>query len=397
MEDYSKAFDKTTKLRSDSTPSEKSRKWHLLVIGEKGKVISFRRLKGVFLALIFTLILSLLASFYIGFLYTRNKMEIGSLKEKILTLEEKETTFKEEKELLMARIVIAESKLKANSKSAKKTALEEKKESDVLKETSMVASAQQPKKKTTQKPAAVLKKKSTPLPEKSKLPVKMSMTVKQFEIGEVYQKNRVWVKFVIRNTTPGRPPVLGRCVVLLKTDGDDPETWITLPKIPLDDGKPSGRYGWYFKIANFKPFRLKTKVLTPPVKFVEATIYVFSAKGKTLFEDDYPIDITIKAPLAVPVEEKKKMVEEMPAPSEKTLESPINQDPLNAPEETPESENSGTPSPPEDSTPPVMNHTTLNSTKAPIAPQVPEVQDVPYVPFVPGTSKGSGREFTPGL
>ena len=91
--------------------SRGDRRWTLLFIGDRSKTIAFNHLKAVVIVIVLTLLALTGLSFGLGYLYRDAIVDIRDLRENITTLNQTLASLKDEKDILMARLVMAESRV----------------------------------------------------------------------------------------------------------------------------------------------------------------------------------------------------------------------------------------------------------------------------------------------
>ena len=265
------------------------RRWTLLFIGDHGRVITLKRFKGIvfFAALVF--VLSIAA---IVLLYGHN-VSINSKNEKLessLELYQKRIqTLRHEKEILMARLVLAESRVKesidtAPDSESPKPWLANKQNEPSQKESVEVAA------KKDKTPAANPPAKPKPKPEPPD--INLSVNVEDFNILKLSDPNKIKIQFKIKNTSPNSQRVSGHAIVVLKGDDLKPKMWLAVPPIGLVGGKPTGRQrGGSFSINYFRTMRFTTNKPQSPLDYNKAAVYVYTGKGQLLLEQEFLAEI----------------------------------------------------------------------------------------------------------
>ncbi|MGD2000125.1 MAG: LysM peptidoglycan-binding domain-containing protein [Desulfobacterales bacterium] len=99
------------------------------------------------------------------------------------------------------------------------------------------------------------------------------------------------VEYVIRNNGSKSQQISGQTVVVLRSEGDSPDSWLVLPPVPLESGKPEGKLGSAFSIYNFRTIRFKVNDQEDADRYKLATVYVFSTDGNLALEKEFPVSI----------------------------------------------------------------------------------------------------------
>jgi hypothetical protein len=204
-------------------------------------------------------------------------------------LEKQIRVLKHEKNILTARLVLAESRLKesqealtpnqaedsANDTDATKMDKEVSVDRPGARENSVVAETAD---KAEDGPQAAAPN--------------LSVDIENFSINLQPASQTLQVQFRVKNTSPDSQRVSGHVIVILKDDAVAPNQWITIPPMKLVDGKPTGKqHGHGFAINNFRTMRLTANIPNSPDRFQTATVYVFSGNGELLLEKDFAISL----------------------------------------------------------------------------------------------------------
>jgi hypothetical protein len=249
-----------------TTKAEK--RWTLLFIGDRGRTITFHRFKSLVMLALLVLLASAAVSGWFWHLYDNARIESRIMHEKMENLQQALASVRNEKDILTARLVVAESK--AQQTIAKVIAEKPVKPS--------VKSAPKPS-QTVQKPVV-----DKPVPG-------MSIVAENFLVFYEPDVNTLSVQYKIRNTGSKEHPVSGRSVVILKDGEENPRKWLVLPWVPLESGKPTGKNGRSFSIYNFRTMRFKANDQVGPDQYKTALVYVFTTEGTLLLEQEFPVGI----------------------------------------------------------------------------------------------------------
>jgi hypothetical protein len=261
---------------SNPKTSKRVRQWTLLIISNRGKSITIKWFKTLAISTASLLFLAIAASAWLGFIYKNSiesnknlRVDLKNLKHKIISLEH-------EKDILMARLILTESRVEENMA----------KTDDTI-----------PFDKTAAKDSNI---------DEKSVPAEIPLSVSADDLIVFHQPdlNTLRVQFMLRNNGSKAHAVAGRSVVILKNKGDDDQKkWLILPRVPLVSGKPSGKKGRYFSIFNLKKLKFSVNDQIGPGQFNIATVYAYSTTGKLLLEKNFPIGVKFKT---LPAPEKKK-------------------------------------------------------------------------------------------
>ena len=101
---------KDINAQSQAKGTRTDRRWTLLFIGDRSKTIAFNHLKAAVVITALTMLLLTGASIGLGYLYQNAVGDIRSLEEKIDKLNQTTNSLRDEKDILMAKLVMAESR-----------------------------------------------------------------------------------------------------------------------------------------------------------------------------------------------------------------------------------------------------------------------------------------------
>ena len=267
------------------------KKWSILFIGEDGKVVTVKHFKGMVTGVAVLLTFLVLAVVVLYYQYHNRAGNVAALQNDIAVVQAEKRSLRDEKDQMLARLVILESKLKEQAKHAPAE--------DAVGPSGNEAPIQAV---ANQLPPADAGPEKEPT-EASKVSETIDATDGQTQVPPFTTANQnltvcqdpdsesLRVEYKVMNTGAKDVPVSGRSVIVLKGDNMNSEDWIVLPNVPLLDLKPSGERGKRFRIYNFRT--LKYKVASSAVKgaLVTATIFTFTVDGKLVMERDYSLDM----------------------------------------------------------------------------------------------------------
>lgn len=260
-------------------PKKRIRRWSLMFVGDHGEIISVGRFKLMAISLVFAMIIVVASA---ACLYFFSKSNIGknkNLKNALASLQQKVEALRDEKDILMVRLVVAESKLEPKQAKNKKKPAE-----------------------SSTAPIASVKKKTNIAPGTSGTPAKPVQTKKlqAVDVKDVIVRHELLeiggsslrIKFTLKKTDQNSETVSGHAFVVLKHNEVDKNQWLVLPSVPLISGKPARiKRGKYFSIARFKSMQFEKSYLAVPKLFKNMTVYIFAKTGALMLKKEFPIEI----------------------------------------------------------------------------------------------------------
>ena len=264
--------------------SNQDRHWTVLFIGNHGRTITLKRFKGMVIWFFIVLVLSIGVS--AGLLVWNQKIIVDNhdLKDDFKNMTQRLDTLRHDKDILMTRLVLAETKVQESSGGKAEESAGNK------------LSGQKPpgsaKDDKINPPAAKILQPPTPKQAESQqdsAPIGsgLSVDIEDFQISNHSDDNRLRVLFKIKNTSPNSQLVSGHAIVVLKGEQTG---WLPIPWTPLVDGRPTGKKrGHSFAIKYFKTMRVSTRSPKFAEKFQTATVYVFTREGDLLLEKGFQI------------------------------------------------------------------------------------------------------------
>ncbi|MBA3016941.1 MAG: hypothetical protein KJ550_10910 [Proteobacteria bacterium] len=247
------------------------------MVDDHGKVISFSRFKEAVIISASMLFIAIIAAVILFFLYKNTQNDNNKLQDILSTSKKKLSILRNENDILMARLVISESKVNANYAN--------KHESKPEKALNAYTEKSTPDKNDLN---AANDKQDVRLSQKQPYEKPAIVSVNNFNVYYEKDKNILRVQYIIKNTDLNTK-IAGYTVVILKDNEVNQNEWLILPSDNnLIEGKPSGKAGQVFLISSFREIKLKATQLTNPNRFKKVTVFVFSNKGDLLLEKDFP-------------------------------------------------------------------------------------------------------------
>ena len=281
--------------------SKRVRQWTLLIISNRGKSITIKWFRTLAITIALILVLAITTSTWLGYLYKNSIISNKNLQFDFRNLQHKIISLEHEKDILMAKLILTESRVE---ESMAKT-------DDTI-----------PFDKTASKNSDIEKKSVQP-------EIPLSVSADDLIVFHQPDLNTLRVQYMLRNNGSKAHAIAGKSVVILKNKGDnDQRKWLILPHVPLVSGKPSGKKGRNFSIFNLKKMKFRANDQTGPGQFNIATVYVYSATGKLLIEKDFPIGVKFKT---LPAPKKKKSALSPDKKKITTVSPPLKKKPEAAP------------------------------------------------------------------
>jgi hypothetical protein len=319
-----------------SKPTRADRRWTLLFLGSRGKTVTFHHFKAAVFTAILVLLASTAVSAWFWYQHRSVRSDNRALREEIENMKQAVASVRDEKDILTARLVVAESRVaELMGKSAPAQKLKESQ-----------ASSKEPVKKP-ETALSVIEKPEPPL----------NVDVRNFIVYFEPDINTLRVEYKLLNTGRKGNPVSGRTMVIMKEDEKKPDDWLVMPPVPLVDNRPKGNRGKYFSINRFRTVRFKANDQIGPDQYKSAAVFVFSSNGTLLLEKVFPVGIQSKtltiveraAPRPAPVKPKppapqKKKPQPEPTPPAPPSTAAPQEAPPGEPDayETPANETQGT-------------------------------------------------------
>ncbi len=299
MEDIPRDVQKELESYKAPKKTRKTGHWTLLFVGDQGEVITIRKFKGLMLLAIFILVVALSVAASIYMLYKKPFEENRRLEAALAETARQVRSLGEERDLLLTRLGIAESRLKktpdATASADQGTA-----------ETPLPASLEKPpaaEGATVPVTGAVRMQPAPPAkPEAPRSPVTASeikpevkIDVRAFQVLHDPEQKLLEVQFRLRNVNVEVGAVSGRTFVFLANDQDEETGILTFPKVRIVDDKPGRIHlGRYFSISRFNTVKFKRAYAELPRPFNRATVFVYSGAGDLLLEKRFSIENPFK-------------------------------------------------------------------------------------------------------
>jgi hypothetical protein len=265
-------------------------RWTLLFMGKHGRTITLKRFKGMVLSALFMLVV--FAAISVGlFLWNRNILEQRDLFEShIKKIEERNEALRHEKDILLTRLVVAESRVQEYQAGIREKQPGEKYTDAMAQDISSSGTSGTGDRTTTER---AVQEQVQPRQDSDQPQSGLSVSIENFKISLRSDNDSIRIQFKIKNTSLYSQYVSGHAIVVLKGEELEQENWISLPGVSLMEGRPSAdRQGKAFGISNYKTMRFTASAPEFFDKLQTATVFVFTDRGELLLEQDFPVDLT---------------------------------------------------------------------------------------------------------
>ena len=280
MEDLSRNLEKVVKAHTPPKPSKRAGSWSVLLLEDHGQMVLLGKLKRLVIPLALVLIIATVSFAWLLIVFKSTREDNRNLSNALDISRQKIISLRDEKDLLMVRLVVAESKIKNSA-------------ADILTDKSPSVEAGANSRDVDKRGSFPHEKK---VEEKTAFiqPEKLQKTViKDFIVLFEPDTSALKVQFKIIKTSQSSQPLSGYVFAILKQNKANQNSWLIFPSVPLVSGKPAMfKKGQYFSILRFKTIKFRLQNETNPKRFKNATVFVFAKTGKLLLEKSFPIEIT---------------------------------------------------------------------------------------------------------
>lgn len=275
--------------RMANQPTMPDGRWTLLFMGKHGRTLTLKRFKGMVFSAIF--ILAVFVAIAVGlFLWNRDIMEKrNQLESQIKKIEEQNEALRHEKDILLTRLVVAESRVQEFRAGVQESQSGEEYADSAGKDISsgpFTASGQTTAETEVQE--QVQPRQDGEQPDSG-----LRVSIENFKISVRSDNDSIGIQFILRNISLYSQYVSGHAIVVLKGEEIQQDRWVSLPPVSLVEGRPSGnRQGKAFGISNYKTMRFTASVPEFFEKLQTASVFVFAQAGDLLLEQDFPLEPT---------------------------------------------------------------------------------------------------------
>ena len=282
---------------AQSASQEGGRRWTVLFIGDHGKVIAFKRIKILLALAGAALLLSLAAVCVLVVVNQTLHRRTTELQQGLEASAQAIRDLRQDRDLLTAQAVLVETKMRETLAGVNRSPAAV---PEPVRTGAADTTPPQPHPGRTGE-ATASGKLPTPSndPAAVRMPVRTGEGIAAEDLGIRYHRdsNTLELQFKVVNTSPGRKPLNGHAVAVLKGSRLDSTEWTAMPAVGLTKGRPSGRQpGYRFSISHSKSFIQTMPAPRDLPAYDAAILYVFSSEGQLLTAREFPIDISPSAP-----------------------------------------------------------------------------------------------------
>jgi hypothetical protein len=276
---------------------EDGRRWTVLFIGDHGKVIAFKRVKIVLALAGAAFLLSLAAVCVLAVVNHTLHRRNTELQQGLEASGQAIRDLRHDRDLLTAQAVLLETKMRETLAGVNRSP------AAVLEPVAVGAAGKAPPQPVAVRPGEATASGKSPAlasdPAAVRAPAGTREGIAAEDLGIRYHRgsNTLELQFKIVNTSPGRKPLNGHAVAVLKGSSLAPTEWTAMPAVGLTKGRPSGRQpGYRFSISHSKTFIQTMPAPRDLPAYDAAILYLFSNEGELLTAREFPVDISPSAP-----------------------------------------------------------------------------------------------------
>jgi len=261
-----------------------SRSWQFLLVGEHGQIKSVKKFRGLAITAVAVIAVAVIGIAGLGFLYLRAVAHNARLNDHIADVKQQIAAIQAEKEILMARLVIAETKLGEDPQETVAPSAVSDDASAPPKTSSAAVPELKPKQPLAAPPVSQLA---------SPTETGLGVTVEDFKASLDTYQNILTLQYTVRNTKDDGTPVAGHTVLIMKNSNLDIDTWVVLPNVQLEDGRPTGEKGQPFRISRFRVAKFSIEGYAEPSQFDTAVVFVYTKAGELVLEKEFTVQIKV--------------------------------------------------------------------------------------------------------
>jgi hypothetical protein len=262
-----------------ASPRSGERRWTVLFIGDHGKVIPFKRVKTVAVLVAATLATAIAAVAVLAWvnqgLHVRGRDQLQRLE----SARRENEQLRRDRDLLTAQVVLQESRMRETAS-----------ERGAPSERRPVAPPPLPVESPAEPEAAAAGAQAPEL--RPPIDPGEGVAVDGFRLA-LNAAGSIELRYKVTAVAQPRKPLSGHVIVVLSAEQLEPERWVSLPRVDLVNGRPTGRQkGYTFAISHAKEFVQSMQAPRPLPAFTRAVLYVFSSEGQLLLARDFPVSLS---------------------------------------------------------------------------------------------------------
>ena len=289
------------------------KRWQLLLVADDGRIVPFKRIKGIVTTLAVLMVILALACAGLGWQLTAEKVRHRNTRERLADANRQLDHYKGEVEMITAELVLAQVRMEKaglpvtrrheripqpvdlkradDETAAGAESAEETTETAPAAEKEIAAADTPPEPSAEQTAATAADTDRAGAGAQAASQVQPVVALGDLVMTHDTEKKVLSARFRVQNNDPGPGKVAGQCVVVLQNDDLETDTWMALPKVVLEEGIPDGQGGRAFKISRFVDMEIMVPVESDPSVFDVARVYVFEPSGAVIVQQDYPITL----------------------------------------------------------------------------------------------------------
>ena len=252
------------------------RRWTVLFIGEHGKVIPFKRVKTVAILVAAAMATAVAAVAVLAWVNQGLHASGRDQRQRLESARAENEQLRRERDLLTAQVVVLESRVRETAS-----------ESGASAERRPVAPPSLP----VAPPAEPEAPRAAAQPPEHRPPIDLGegVAVDGFRLTPKADGS-IDLRYRLTALAQPRTPLAGHVIVVLSAEDIEPERWLSLPRVELVRGRPTGRQkGYTFAISHNKEFAQSAAAPRPLPDFTRAVLYVFGSDGRLLLARDYSV------------------------------------------------------------------------------------------------------------
>ncbi len=290
MEDISRELEREI-ARSKPKPYIQDRRTRLIIVDDFGEMKSGDHFKTLVKVFSFMSVICFTAALVFYYLYTDLSRDSSSIEAKLDIAQNKVNKLTQEKEVLMAKLVISGLKLDiapeppVAKKQNLKSATAAPKEPEQIENKKTPAKIEKKEDKVEPESDKIVKaSKVVPLDKPDKI-INKTVTIENFIVKKSRSNQDLLVRFDIRKLSEEPGDVSGRIFTVLIPDNTSENQRLVVPFTTLINGIPTEyKKGQYFSIAHFKPINFRIESQAEPGFFKKASIFIFNEQEDLIFE-----------------------------------------------------------------------------------------------------------------